>query len=58
MCSGNSIRIGSILDELKVRTMTRFKLGSDRTIRDFEILIENSVFVVYMIDNNSNFYKS
>jgi len=34
-CSGNNIRIGTILDEMRVKTMTRFKLGSDKIIRDF-----------------------
>lgn len=54
---GNCIRMGSVTEDLRVRTSHRLKIQIDKVIRDFEMTLENQCMTAYVLDTDGGLYK-
>jgi hypothetical protein len=58
VATGNSIRLGHVNDEGRVKTTNRFRVHIDKTIRDFEINSESGALYVYILDHEGGLYRA
>lgn len=49
--------MGSVADDLRVRTGNRLKIQIDKIIKDFEIVLENHLMLVYILDTEGGLYR-
>jgi hypothetical protein len=49
--------MGSVADDLRVRTGNRLKIQIDKIIKDFEIVLENNFMMVYILDADGGLYR-
>jgi hypothetical protein len=52
------MRIGSITEDFKVRTGSKLKIQIDKTIKDFEVSVENHILYIYILDQDGALYKA
>ena len=58
VATGNSIRLGHVNDEGRVKTTNRFRVHIDKIIRDFEINSEGGALFVYIVDQDGALYRA
>lgn len=54
----NSIRIGNISEDLKVKSASKFRVHLDKPIRDFDLSTESSLLYAYIVDSEGQLYRT
>lgn len=49
--------MGSVAEDLRVRTGNRLKIQIDKAIKDFEVMLDNHLMTVYILDNEGSLYR-
>jgi hypothetical protein len=55
---GNSIRLGNVAEDLRIRTGSRLKIQIDKPIRDFEVQLEGHNIVCLILDTEGSIYRA
>jgi hypothetical protein len=55
---GNSIRLGNVAEDHRIRTGSRLKIQVDKPIKDFEVQLEGHNINTYVLDTEGSLYKA